>query len=257
MSPRVRNTIKILLLSIWALTSVVGVSQAQNNEPYQISGEMVPLGDVTQYAISPDGKYVVYIADQELDGFPQLYSVPISGGTPTRLSEPAFIILLPVLDFKISEDSRYVVFSQNIDLSGDLLSGNVRMVSVPITGGDNIDLSQGAINDKRLVESFSISSDSQRVVYISDNDTDGVSELYSSLIKGGTLTKLNPNLVADGNVDSFEISSDNQRVVYESDQTVNNTFELYSVSISGGTAVKLNGALTNSGDVLDGSDPMF
>jgi len=246
-----KKTIQILLLSVCALASAFSASQAQSNEPYQISGEMVPLGDVTKYEISPDGKYIVYIADQELDQLPQLYSVPISGGTPTRLSEAAFIFLFPVFDFKISQDSKHVVFTQDLNIS--TLSGedrNERMVSVPITGGDNIDLSDGAINDIRTVAQFSISSDSQRVVYLSDNETEDVFELYSSLISGGTLTKLNTNLPIRGDVIDFKISPNNQRVIFQSDLTIDNTFELYSVWISGGAVVTLNGALTSGGDVL-------
>lgn len=247
-----KKAIQVLVLSVCAMTSVFSESQAQSNEPYRISGEMVPLGDVTKYEVSPDGKYVVYIADQDLDNLPQLYSVPISGGTPTRLSEAAFIFVFPVFDFKISQDSKHVVFTQDLNISTLDPQGppaNVRMVSVPIAGGDNIDLSEGAANDTREVSRFSISSDSQRVVYISDKDTDGVYELYSSLITGGTLTKLNTNLPIGGQVISFNISTDNQRVVYRSDQNIDNTFELYSVPITGGMPAKLNGALVSGGDV--------
>jgi Tol biopolymer transport system component len=101
------------------------------------------------------------------------------------------------------------------------------------------------------VAEYAISPDGNRVVYRADQDADGVSELYSVPIGGGTPTKLNGALVANGDVHDFAISPDGSRVVYRADQTTDGVDELYSVPIGGGTATKLNGALVANGDVLD------
>lgn len=87
----------------------------------------------------------------------------------------------------------------------------------------------------RDVSSFGISPDSSRVVYLADQDTDGVDELYSVSLAGGSSVKLNGPLVEGGNVSDFRISPDNTRVVYRADK------ELYSVPLAGGSQVKLNG----------------
>ena len=100
------------------------------------------------------------------------------------------------------------------------------------------------------VDDFKISSDSSRVVYRADQDTNGVDELYSVPIGGGTPVKLNDLLVADGDVHSFRISPDSSRVVYLADQDTDEVDELYSVPINGDMPVKLNGPLVERGDVL-------
>jgi hypothetical protein len=65
-----------------------------------------------------------------------------------------------------------------------------------------------------------ISPDSQRVVYLADQQTDGVYELFSVPILGGAVTRLNDLLVAGGDVTSFKISDDSEWVVYVADQEI-------------------------------------
>jgi len=48
----------------------------------ELSDTIVENGNVTHFAISPDGATVVYRADQETDETFELYRVPIAGGTP-------------------------------------------------------------------------------------------------------------------------------------------------------------------------------
>jgi hypothetical protein len=52
----------------------------------KLSGVMPPFGDVTTFQISPDGRYAVYLADQDMDGVFELYSVFLGGGSPIRLN---------------------------------------------------------------------------------------------------------------------------------------------------------------------------
>ncbi|HEY1016478.1 MAG TPA: hypothetical protein VGE07_27455, partial [Herpetosiphonaceae bacterium] len=47
----------------------------------RLNAPLVAPGDVVDYAISPNGLYVVYRADQNQDESFNLYSVPIEGGT--------------------------------------------------------------------------------------------------------------------------------------------------------------------------------
>jgi len=79
---------------------------------------------------------------------------------------------------------------------------------------------------------FTISTDSSRVVYRADQETEGVFELYSVPIGGGSVTKLNDTLVSGGDVDQgFAISADSSRVVYLADQDTDEVFELYGSTI--------------------------
>ncbi len=104
---------------------------------------------------------------------------------------------------------------------------------------------------------FRISPDSSRVVYISDQQTATVLELYSVPIGGPAAAriKLNGALALNGNVTAIQISPDSRRVVYNADQQTDQVFELYSVPITGPAAagVKLNGPLSPGGVVVAGS----
>ncbi len=230
MNATAKKLLQCSLLFNCLLTLVLGVSHAQIGEPYQLSGEMVPFGDAFDFKISPDGQYVVYLADQDKDGVPSLYSVPIDGSATVKpIFELGVLLNFRVLSFEISPDSKYVVFIVR-NTTGQ------RIASVPITGGDIgdiIDLSAGALNDNSFVSSFRISADSQTVVYVMDKDTENKFELFSILITGGNIRKLNPNLGPDREVLSFRISPNNQHVVYEANLRAANFFDLYSVPISG------------------------
>ena len=89
------------------------------------------------------------------------------------------------------------------------------------------------------VQQFRLSPDAQRVVYLADQGTDEVFELYSVPTGGGPATKLNASLVPSGDVLTFAISADSSRVVYRADQDADESFDLYSVPIGGGTPIVL------------------
>ena len=81
------------------------------------------------------------------------------------------------------------------------------------------------------VDSFQISPNGRYAVYLEDQDTDGVLELYSVLLDGGSPVRLNPPLLLPGrNVTSFQIIPDSSRVVYRADQDTDEVFELYMTS---------------------------
>ncbi len=86
-----------------------------------------------------------------------------------------------------------------------------------------------------VVWSYQISPDSSRVVYVADQQTKGVYELYSVPLGGPATTgiKLNGPLTTGGDggdVTTFQISPDSGRVVYIADQDTNAVLELYMTS---------------------------
>ena len=282
-----------LLICTW-------ISHAQTNSSFQISGDLVTSGDVSDnYQISPDEQTVVYLADQDTDGVDELYSVSINGGTVTKLNS-VLVAGGNVSSFGISPDSQTVVYTADQDIDRvnelyrvDIAGGSVNKLNVPLTDNIGIGVVSFRIsNDSQTVVytadpftgfvvelfsvslsadvtstsklngtlvaggsvdffSFEISADSQRVVYIADQDIANVTELYSVAINGTDLQKLNATLPTGGNVDRlFTISDDSQRVVYRAGQDTDQVFELYSVVISGGSVVKLNSPLVAGGTVV-------
>lgn len=223
----------------------------------RISGDLPGGGDVgatgsaTDFQISSDSQRVVYLADQNVDGQRELFSVPIAGGTAIRLNTELTISGSDVVDFLISPDGQQVLYlaDQNDDESFELFR-------VAITGGTAERLNGDLEGD---VEEFQISTDGQHVVYRADQEEIFDVELYRVAITGGAETRLNGDLVATGiagasEVVGFKISADSSRVVYRADQDTDNTFELYSVPILGGVAVRLNEDLIGGGDVAEEFD---
>ena len=96
---------------------------------------------------------------------------------------------------------------------------------------------------------WALSPDSQYALYIADVEADGRKDLYSVPLAGGSPMKLNPALVAGGNVSRFAVTPDSQFVLYIADQEVDQRDELYRVPIAGGQSVKLNGPLVSGGNV--------
>ncbi len=87
------------------------------------------------------------------------------------------------------------------------------------------------------------SPDSSTVVYIADQDTDNVFELYSVALADGEVTKLSDALVEGGDLVHFEISPDSSTVVYVADQDTDSVYELYSVPIHGGIPTRIHAPL--------------
>lgn len=197
-------------------------------------------GDVTEFDVSPDGRFAVYVADTIDDNQFEIYSVELASGDVRQLN--ADVAESSVAEFEISADSRRVVYrSQNLE---DVFE----LYSVPLLGGPSTRLDaalsdEGSVHSPTSGKSFAISPNASRVAYIADQDADEVFELFSVPISGGAPTKLNGELVPNGNIWQFQISADSQHLVYRANQDDSRTIELYSVALDGGEPVKINSPL--------------
>ncbi len=82
-----------------------------------------------QLEVTSDGQHILFIADYELTGRNELWSVPIIGGTPTRISDD-----IPwdgdVTSFVINPAGTHVAY-----VAGQNTGGNGELFLTPITGG--------------------------------------------------------------------------------------------------------------------------
>jgi Tol biopolymer transport system component len=199
----------------------------------------------TSFVMSPDGDWVLFLADFSVLGKWELWRARVDGtGSPTKLNGP-LIANGDVVSARISHDGSRVVY--RADQEADEVT---ELFSVPFGGGAAVKLS-GTMPADGDVLGIEISSDDSRVVYLADPLTNDALDVYSVPIAGGTAVKLSGALVPGGSVVQFEIARDGSRVAYRADQQVDGIFEVYSVGIAGGAAVKLNGALTPGGSVDD------
>ncbi len=186
--------------------------------------------------ISPDSHYLVFGADIEWDGRYELYSVPLTGTAPLKLSPPITSGGM-IHYFYITPDSQYVIYTAGLEDAS-----RPDLYRVPIAGGESVKLNVAALAG-RDVREFKIDPDNARVVYRAEQLVPGQFELFSVPILGGQVTRLNPTLVAGGDVGRFDFDPILNRVVYLADQSVDGFTELYGVPIDGSAAaIPLNPA---------------
>ncbi|MEM7800830.1 MAG: putative Ig domain-containing protein [Chloroflexota bacterium] len=212
------------------------------NEP------LVEDGSVRNFKLSPDGEYVVYVADQETAGVDELYSVSVDGGPTTKLNMPLpdRSELWPYIE--ISPDSSFVVFlaDPNVLFFDDLFVTS-------ITGGQIFQVSSRAHNLGSVDGAFSISPDSTHIVFKGDLRVDSLDELYVTAVERegpsnqlGQLTTrvIDPVTAGHRSVDAFEVSNDSLRVVYRAYGLDSNSFDriLFSANLSDAQSIRLSGS---------------
>ena len=201
-----------------------------------LGGNVVARVDVNRsnyFEITPDSARVIYMADQEIDTVFELYSVPIDGGSVTKLNIP-FIDPTSVFgtkdieDFRLSHDGAFVVYRGN--------AGNnttEALYKVGVSGGRVTPAS--AQVPRRSIDSFEgylITPNDEHTVYILDRDQSGVHELFSTELETRFTAKLNPQ-PNDRAFDIKEIQvSANNKIVYRAQtNSLPGSDELFSVAI--------------------------
>jgi hypothetical protein len=185
---------------------------------------------------------IVYLADQDINGVPELYLV----GSSIKLNPP-LSQGKGVLDFRITPDKTAVVYRADQDTDEVFELYRVEFANPGVSTKLNSPLPVGGD-----VWSAVITPDSSSVVYLADQTTEGVLELYRvPFATPGVSAKLNGPLVPGGNVFfGIVVTPDNSAVVYRATQTSANTIELYRVPFATpGQSTKLNGTLPPNADV--------
>ena len=224
--------------------------------PVAPGGALGPSVLVGQYQITPDSSAVVYLlADRTLDFLRFLYRVPFA--TPSQSTQ---LIVPPpslpnVRTFALRPDSSGVVVETNQLTRHELflISFATPTVSTKLNG-------PLVANGREDDIAYAIAPDNSSVVYITDQTTPDVNELYRvPFSTPGVSTKLNGPLVAGGSVSgaglgrqTFHVTPDSSAVLYQASQTTVGMFELYRVPFATpGISSTLNGPLVAGGNVRD------
>lgn len=129
--------------------------------------------------------------------------------------------------------------------------------SVPFDGPESAAVSlAGSFVEGGAITSMSSAGDGSRIVFLADKLTDEKVELWSVPFAGpaGELVRLNPSLIASGDVTRFDISPDGARVAYVADPATNEVFGAWTVPIAGPSALAaplVSGIVAAGGDVTD------
>lgn len=242
----VDNSFYLYIVDLTAPTPGIGVRVHPD-----LLGSTADVGTSGTF-FTPDGSRLIYVADQETVDVDELWMVPLAGrvpGAPQKLSG-TMVAGGDVDDFDtfLSPDGNYVayiadaetdVFSEVwvVDISGPVPSAPVK-VSAPMQ----------PTGDATMV---SWSPDSTRLMYLADQDTEGVVEIYVVGIGGAlpaTPVKVNAplptgRLVVSSLTNGFVWSPDGTWVAYRADTAVDSAFHLFVVPMTAagpGTAVQLS-----------------
>jgi len=235
------------------------------------TGPALLLGPVPEdYRVTPDGERVVSV--RSTDGTMQLYSIPLHGGPEVVLNAPLLPgrdvggdtgTLAPAQFYGLSPDGQWVAYVADQD-SDDVLelyavpadrSAPPHKLSGPmVTGGD-------VRSEPDVGPAFAFSPDGATVVYVADQLSNGVWELFRVALGGGPAVRLNGTLPLGGDVGGsptlqvahriFEFVPGGQRLVYMADQNANDVLELFSVPLDGSEAPRRVSADLAGGDVHD------
>ena len=203
-------------------------------------------------SISQDAFNNVLFTQTELpSNIRQLYKSPITGGVPVQLNDhvtagsvQSFIVRQSTVAYRAQAiGSPSIVYLFSVDINAGVSSaiqltsitvstdiqfspngtrlvyrGGANVFSIPVTGPLNNEVKLNpALVSGGEVKAFIISADSQTVVYLADQDIDGVDEIYGVPLAGpaGLGSKLNsPNLMVGEGTNNVEIAPNSTRVIY-------------------------------------------
>lgn len=208
----------------------------------RLNPDAVAGGSVTSFVLSPDGTYVVFRGDLEVDERFELWSVPVEGPASAAQKLHATPIGNGDVfdDFRISADSERVIFRG--DLPVDELN---ELWSAPLDGAEAAVKLNPVATPGGDVFLFDLPPAGERLVFRADLSTDNTIELWSVPLAGPATdaVKLNPAPVAGGEANYRPgFTPDGSRVLFAADLLVNGVDELWSVPVAGPAeaAIRLN-----------------
>jgi Tol biopolymer transport system component len=239
--------------------------------PVDASSSPVQLSNLTlsgtsvygNWAITPDGARVVYLAEQQVRFRSELYSAPIDGSSPAVKLNSTLVtggdVGFASEGYGLSAYARITPDGSRVIYWADqTVNDRFDLYSVPTDGSAAPEKVNGALVTGGDIDRFQLSPDGAYVVYAADATTDEVYELFAAASDGlSAPVKLSGTLVAGGDVSRPNFLDrlvwfGSGRVVYAADSLQDEVVELFSAPIDGSAApVRLNANMTSGGDVQD------
>jgi Tol biopolymer transport system component len=209
----------------------------------KVNDLLIAAGNVTSFAISPDRKWIAYVADQDTDEVFELYVAP-ADGTSSAIKVSGTLIA----GGDVSDDVVWAPNSSRIAYRNNgSTAAQFDLTTVTPLGTDRVNVTAaGAGLGNVISNSYTWSPDSLTVGYMSDQASAAI-ELWTN--SGSTQTnntQVNGNIVLNGDVTEYAWAPDGSKIVYRADQVVNGTFELYT-SMPNGTVNTPVGGVTGTG----------
>jgi len=215
----------------------------------KLSDTLVDGGNVVDFAISPDGQFVAYKADQESKGLFELFSVPIAGGTVVNVSRQINSNPLRVINFAWAPDGSRIAFTAQSDLTAgdvDLFTNQPRgnnplrvSISLPV-GGE--------------VRDFLWSPNTALIVYAASvvGGSPNRFELFSTRPGSQDNNNISGFLPISSSVGAFAWAPTEDLVAFLADSNTGAINELFVTdpTVVSPTPISVSGILVNGGEVL-------
>jgi len=230
-------------------------------EIIKLSGTMVVGGNVVDFKVSPDGIYVAYVADQDINDVFELYSVPVDKTTTeTAIKISGAMAGNGLKEVVVGSGDYFFAWAPNSSRVGYIADQNAagvfELFSSTPDGSDNVQVS-GALVAGGDVLDFEWAPASALIAYVADQDTDNKQELYVSpadsntpniLVSGPAMGGSGIRLISEGVYD-FAWSPDSAWLAYIADQILASKFELFTARPDGTNNVQVSGPLDSNRDV--------
>jgi len=178
--------------------------------PYDImlNGPLTSGGDVLeQFQHTPDGKYVIYLADESTNGDTEMYISTVDGQNKRKLQGVANG--RDVIYFIISPDSTKVAF-----LMDQNSAGLYDLYTINIDGTGLTQMNLGVSGSRTVSKTFKFLPDSSKVVFAT-NEIAGIRHLYISNASS-PVNRIQLNSNPRSPVSSvFEIANNGSRIVFK------------------------------------------
>ena len=215
--------------------------------PKLVNAPRGPGGVVSDFALTPDGTRVVYVADQDVLGRREVFVVPLDGSAaPLRLNAPNPSTRVLQVAPLVAPDGRWVVYAvdqfSTKALHSAPLDGSAPARELVSVAGNGLSYGDAVIT-----------RDGRRVVFQADRSADPGFELYGVPIDGSAApARLSAPLAAGNYIEEVHHSPRGERLAYLTLE--NNDRNLYLAPVDGSApAVRLNPTEPGpiAGDVTD------
>lgn len=208
-------------------------------EPTRLSNFLTLNAGVMEFKVSPDKSTVAFIALND-SSVPEMFVVPVAGGSPQAVAVLGTSSLDLVDDFGWAPDSSRLAF-----VAKTAPTGNFKLYTCLPNGAGLTEVS-GIMVSGGNVQTLAWAPDSSRIAYSADQDTDGFVELYSSVPNGSGNSKINQS-ISGALIDGFAWAPDSSRLAYR--HIISGTSSLFSAEADGSERTSMNGTLVAGGNV--------
>ncbi len=199
-----------------------------------------PFTEISHFAVSPDGEYVAYIADQDVAGQMDLYVAEIDGNAPIKLSQLSQTHA-DVADFKWAPDGSKLAFRAD----DGSLDDRLRLYSVNVDGSGLFEASNLSIfiSSVFVDHQYQWSPNSHYLAWVLDDPTYRQISLWCNDTRNQTQSTSSQWLHFVGDqtneeIVSFKFSPNSQYIAFRTDDFSNgdNQYIIAAVPSDGGTA---------------------